>query len=247
MLASTFGRGVGTNRLCWEKVETVELKLEKPKRPELWESVLESVRNAIVMGEMAPGTRLVESELSATMGVSRLPVRQAISRLEQEGLVVRYRNRGAYVIEFTAEDVHEIYELRRLLECHAVGLACSRWSDEAEQSLAQLVAELEALVLNENVRATAEPDITFHRALFDVAQSPRLQTMWEVLVAPVQALLTFRNRRLGYHSSQGLPKDHLRILDALRKQDTEAAQAAVLQHLTNGEASVLKLVIGGDE
>jgi len=225
----------------------VELQLEKPKRPELWESVLESLRNAIVMGELAPGTRLVESELSTNMGVSRLPVRQAISRLEQEGLVVRYRNRGAYVIEFTAEDVHEIYELRRLLEAHAVRLACEKWSNEAEQTLTQLVAELESLMLNENVRATAEPDITFHRALFDVAQSPRLQSMWEVLIAPVQALLTFRNMRLGYHSSQGLSKDHLRILDAMRNQDAEEAQWAVLQHLTNGEASVLKLVIGADE
>jgi len=222
----------------------VDLKLSKPKRPELWESVLESLRSAIVSSELAPGTRLVESELSHTMGVSRLPVRQAIARLEQEGLVVRYRNRGAYVIEFSAEDVHEIYDLRRLLEGYAARLACANWSDEADEKLSVLVTQLDELVRDENARATAEPDITFHRALFELAQSPRLTTMWEVLVAPVQALLTFRNMRLGYHSSLGLPKDHLGILDAIRAQDPDAAYEATLAHLSRGESSVLKLVIG---
>jgi len=220
----------------------VEFTTTPPKRVELWESVLEAMRTAIIKRELAPGTRLVESELAQVMQVSRWPIRQAIMRLEQENLVVRYPNRGAYVIDFTEDDVREIYDLRRLLEGHCAREACVRLTPTDIETLEKHIASLHSLIERSDFAAAADPDIAFHRTIFDIAGSARLRTMWELLVAPVHTLLVLRNARRSRDVSYGTRRAHLDILEALKSGDPNRAEAAAVRHL---EGSVQSLVAAG--
>jgi len=216
-----------------------------PRRTELWETVLETLRNAIVTGELDPGTRLIEADLAETLRVSRWPVRQAIAQLEHENLVVRYRNRGAYVVEFTAEDIREIYVLRRLLEAHAAASATQKLTAEYEEKLDRLIDNLEQLIELGDMRGAVDPDIVFHRTLFEMAESNRLLKMWETLVAPIHALLIIRNVRRQPIESQRLPEAHRQILDAIRSGDANRARDAMIHHLNRAEISLLEVGLGG--
>jgi len=215
-----------------------------PRRTELWETVLETLRNAIVTGELPPGTRLIEADLAETLRVSRWPVRQAIAQLEHENLVVRYRNRGAYVIEFTAADIGEIFVLRRLLEEHAAARAAERFSLEYEEQLTQSIDALSQRIELGDTRGAVAPDIQFHRTLFEMAGSTRLSKMWETLVAPIYALLMIRNVRREPIQSERLPSAHRAILDAIRGGDAEQARAAMADHLNRSEVSMRRLGLG---
>ena len=210
-----------------------------PERTELWEMVLETLRQAIISGELAPGTRLVETDLAKDLHVSRWPVRQAITRLEQEHLVVKYPNRGAYVIEFCIDDVHEIYTLRHLLEAYAARQGCGRMTSELETQLSDLVSELDSAVRAGDVSASALSDIEFHREIFRLAGSERLLSMWEVLVAPIHALLMIKNSRAGAEIGAGLAKSHCALLEALRGGDPDRAEAQVHRQLGRSERIVL--------
>src|SRR5438270_9876747 len=112
---------------------------ERPPRLELWEQVVEALRTAIVRGDLAAGTRLVEVELAEKLGVSTGTVRDALRQLEYEGLVEN-RPRGRKVaVGMSERDVHEIYELRTHLEVMAARLAAERGGRNAVDQLQRLV------------------------------------------------------------------------------------------------------------
>src|SRR6185437_16142801 len=96
------------------------------RRADLWEVVAGALRWAIITGELGPGVHLQEPVLAQKFGVSRVPVREALVRLEHEGLVRSEPRRGSFVIGFTASDVQEIYEIRQFIETHAGRLAAER-------------------------------------------------------------------------------------------------------------------------
>ena len=212
-----------------------------PERSELWESALKNLRNAILTGELPAGTRLIEADLSDTLHVSRWPIRQAIARLEQENLVVRYRNRGAYVIEFAAQDIQEIYALRRLLEGYAAREACASLTEEVDANLVRLIDELDRAVRSRDLPGAVEPDMAFHRAICEAANSERLLKMWEVLVAPAHALLVMCYARLGEKLASRLASTHREMLAALRSGDPDAAEATMRRHLGLSEDTLLAL------
>jgi len=214
--------------------------LVPPKRTELWEEVLVALRDAIVTRELSPGTRLVESELARTLNVSRWPVRQAIARLEQEDLVVRYPNRGTYVVEFSSDDVNEIFALRVLLEGHAAREACRRMNPEHEAKLRALVIETESLAERGIAAETISPDIAFHRGIFDVAGSQRLQGLWDTLTAPLNAMLHIKTARQDARYIRNVARIHGGLLEALCSGDPDQAEAAVLRELEGTRKSLLK-------
>lgn len=214
--------------------------LAPPKRTELWEEVLVALRDAIVHGELAPGTRLIESELAQNLNVSRWPVRQAIAHLEQEALVVRYPNRGAYVVEFAEADIEEIFDLRALIEGHAARKACLRMTPEHEARLRSLVDETERLTERGVATETIAPDIAFHRAIFGIAGSQRLEKLWDILVAPINTLLYMRTSRQGVGYIQGVARVHAGLLEALCSGDPDLAEAAFCRELAKTRRSLLE-------
>ena len=212
---------------------------DRPTRTELWEPALQTLRRAIISGEIAAGTRLVESELARALGVSRWPVRQAIARLEQEQLVVRYINRGAYAAEFTAQDIRDVYALRRLLECHAIREATLHYRPEVEPELQEAVEQLAACVENDDAVGAVEPDIRFHRTICAIGGSTRLVSMWEMLVASLQALMLIRNTRETPEAQRRGRDAHTRIIDVMRQGDPDEAEREMRNQVDISETSLL--------
>jgi DNA-binding GntR family transcriptional regulator len=212
-----------------------------PERSELWEEALVILRNAVISGELAPGTRLVEAELSADLHVSRWPVRQAITRLAQEGLVVRSPNRGAFVVEFTAADVREIHALRCLIEGHAAAQAAERLTAEDAERLRDLIAEMRRYQAMDDAAQVNRLDVEFHRMVVTIAGSQRLLAMWEVLLAPMHALLNLRARIEGHGFITFSADHHQRALDALVAGDAATAARILSHHPAELELGALKL------
>ena len=138
--------------------------------------ITDTVRNAIIEGKFKPGQQLQQDKIAAALGVSIIPVREALAALEEERHVVYYRNRGAFVSEFDAEKVKETYEIRLFLESGALSLALPKIQkadfDVAEQLLNQ---EAQATDANEKVRL----DLAFHLSLCKPCGRPHLLSLIE--------------------------------------------------------------------
>lgn len=205
--------------------------LQRRERRVLTDDVADSLREAILSGRFKRGERLIEDELAESLNVSRGPIRQAIFRLQQEGLVVHETHRGATVAQISLHDASEIYSLRKALEKLAVEQAC-RNATEAD------LAPLDAILLlfqsipraNMTRRRVAELDIDFHDALFRAAHHGRLYRAWEALRSQIFVFLLLRD---------GLPEDyltswyqaHARLLAIVRSQDVPGAITCIEEHI----------------
>ncbi|HLG50672.1 MAG TPA: GntR family transcriptional regulator [Chloroflexota bacterium] len=200
---------------------------------DLWEFVAAALRKAIITGELGPGVHLQEPLLAQKFGVSRVPVREALAQLAHEGLVRSEPRRGTFVVGFTADDVHEVYDMRRLLEGEAGRLAAQRATAQDIARLQQLVGEMERAVQIGHVERVAAPDIAFHRAIFEIAGRRRLLAAWEPIAGIVSTLLTITNT--SYPDMPRAVDGHRRIVRALSEHDPTAFEQELRQHLANGE------------
>jgi len=205
--------------------------LQRRERRVLTDDVADALREAILSGRFKRGERLIEDELAESLNVSRGPIRQAIFRLQQEGLVVHETHRGATVAQISLHDASEIYSLRKALEKLAVVEACAH-ATEAD------LAPLEAILLlfqsiprsTMTRRRVAELDVDFHDALFRAAHHARLYRAWEALRSQIFVFLLLRD---------GLPEDYLTswyhahagLLQVVRSRDGAAALACIEEHI----------------
>ena len=162
----------------------IPIKLDgyKPLR----DIVFETLRDAIINQVLKPGERLMEIQLADEMGVSRTPVREAIRKLELEGLVVMVPRKGAYVAGISMKDIHEVFELRSALEGLAATLAASRITpEELEEMERQVVKEAEET--EEGTLANiVSIDTTFHDMLYQAAHNQRLVQFINILQEQLQ-------------------------------------------------------------
>jgi GntR family transcriptional regulator of gluconate operon len=157
-----------------------------------------------------------------------------LARLEYEGLVRILPRRGAFVLGFTEQDVHEIYDLRRLIEGHAARLAARRPTAEA---LAELRAAADRLVESADAARFGREvtfDLAFHRHLITMAGHRRLLATWEPLTATVRDLLTVTEARLA-----GVAASHFELVEAIEARDPEAAERKVVAHLEHAEQQIV--------
>lgn len=201
----------------------------------LRDHIEEKLRAAILRGTFKPGDHLVETVIAEQLGVSRAPVREALSALERAGLVVCVPRRGFFVIDFTEKDVEEIYSLRLLLELGALRRAVPRIT-EADLS------ELQALVhrLDESARRMETPeetvalDLSFHGHICKLADHERLLSCWNNLRAQAQ-LLVGVTTKTHYDHPEEPGKLHQAILDAIRAQDLARAEQVLTVHLEDAQ------------
>lgn len=184
------------------------------------EVVLTSVREAILAGVLAPGARLRQEELAELFGTSRIPVREALRALEYEGLVTSEPHRGFTVTSLDADDVEEVYDLRILLEGHAVRLAMALLTDEDLEELEALHAQMAAATTPDEQLAARE---RFYVRLYSVTGRPRL-------VGLIVRLRQEVARGLRWPTLQHAPTLHDTFWDAVRTGDTERAVAQLAGH-----------------
>lgn len=196
--------------------------------------IADALRAGIARGDPPPGAPLRQEALAARFGVSRLPVRDALRRLEAEGLVVVHPNRGAYVVRFNAAEVQEIYDLRRLLEGDLLTRAVPRMGarDLGEIEAALLVAERGA-----DGPRWSELDESFHAALYGPAARPRQLGMVSGLRGAVRRYQA-GHAALPERTAAWL-RDHRTIFAACRAGDAAAARRALDDHLDRAGRLVL--------
>jgi DNA-binding GntR family transcriptional regulator len=171
------------------------------------------LREHISKGTMAPGAQLVEMDIASALGVSRGPIREAIQRLTQEGLLVSIRNRGVFVAEFGQEDIRDIYEARTAVEKAAAGILVSGDHTMAGQELLLKVEDMEVARLKNNSEAMSEADVAFHERLVEMAASPRLSRMHGTLLTETRMCL---NRLEGRYLDESVRvAEHQHIAQAL--------------------------------
>lgn len=205
---------------------TTDSKLGARHAP-LTKLVLAALRERILSGELAPGERLVEGRLSEELGVSRMPVREALRALAAEGIVVIEPRRGATVTSFSPEQIREMVEVRATLEALNAKLAARR-HDPAQ------IAKLER-ILAEGTRLTSEDDLTrisalnldFHEALGSVAANSVLQEMMRSLRERTALFFTVNNRERMRQNWE----EHAAILRAVVAGDAELASLLAARHV----------------
>ncbi len=203
--------------------------------------VFEIVRNAIILGEFAPGSLHSVQEIAAKLNVSRTPVREALLKLEEQGMVAFERNRGARILKTTVHDLEEIFSLRVLLEVPAAFRAARIAKPGDVRLLAQALDEVATAYRTEpgNARAHLEPDARFHHCVALIAGSRRLANMLDALF---DQQMVARGTSVGVtRSAAEISHDHQRIFDAIAAGDPPAAAQAMRHHLvTTSRALVAK-------
>ncbi len=191
------------------------------------EATYEKLKQALVEGGLNPGERLSEPELAERLGVSRTPVREALVRLAQEGLVELLPGRGAWVRELTPEEVHEVYEVRAALEAEAARLAALRAGAHELAALAEAEAALRRLPPEDRAGQT-RADARFHATLVALSKNRELERLFHQLDAKLALA-----RRFSRDENQS-PKtlaEHRAIVEAIRAGDADAAARAARAHI----------------
>jgi DNA-binding GntR family transcriptional regulator len=181
-------------------------------------------------GELPPGSRLRESGLAERLGTSRTPVREALRRLEAQGLVVHEPHRGVVVAELDYDQLGELYAVREVLEATAARLAARHASPEEVEILREMARSHEALV--DDADALAQANKKFHRQITRASHNRYLNAMLETMLINL-ALLTGTTFTLA-ERRRAVAKEHREIVEAIAAGDEEAARELAARHISNG-------------
>jgi DNA-binding GntR family transcriptional regulator len=218
--------------------EKLKLHEYKPLR----DIVFDSLKEAIIEGHLKPGERLMEVQLAEKLGVSRTPVREAIRKLELEGLVVMIPRKGAYVADVSLKDIMNVLEIRASLEGLAASLAAERMTEEELEELQIKANEFNEALRNNDVDMMIEKDTEIHDLIFKSTRNDRLISIAEGLREQIQRFrVTYITE---YNKSEELIEEHSKILEALKNRDVEKARIYAQEHIENAENYITKAVKG---
>lgn len=209
------------------------------RRSSTVDTAAETLRVAIVDGLIGPGTRLVEAELTASLGISRNTLREVLRLLEAERLVRRTPHRGVEVRRLTAEEIADIYVVRKLVEVGAIREAASTPARVREQCVARMRAAFADAVAGfgeDDVHRMAHADIEFHRAVAALADSLRLVQVIERLTAELRLAFALMPDRLAFH--ERFARRNARICDLVERGDDAAAATALASYLADSQAEL---------
>lgn len=190
--------------------------------------VTERIRELILSGELAPGSRIRQEELAARFGTSRIPVREALRRLESEGLVILVPNASAWVAKLDLRECIEVYKIRERVEPLALSEAVPRMSDEEIAALEELVAQMERA---QGTEEFLRLDRQFHLASYRAAGMQQLFGMVERFWNTTQHYRRAFTNLLGKEGSWIIHSEHRLMVDALRRRDAEGAAHVLFEHI----------------
>lgn len=197
--------------------------------------IARSLRRAISSGEFPPGTQLGEAALARQLGVSRGPLREAMQRLTQEGLLVSHRNRGLFVPDLTPEAVSDMYLLRRAIERSAIQQVLQLGVEaEAADALDAVVDEMAGISEGTDSPEVVAADLDFHHELVEAARSDRLSRVHETVI--VETSMCLRAMQSTYGPGEDRVAEHRELAAAIRAGDLERAWAALDEHMRDGLA-----------
>lgn len=200
--------------------------------------VFKTLRQAILKGELEPGERLMEIQLAERLGVSRTPIREAIRKLELEGLVLMIPRKGAEVAKISESNLRDVLEVRRSLEELAIDLACQRMTEEEFEALKAAQQKFAQAIKKGDAMQIAQSDELYHEIIYNSTKNAKL----------VQVLNNLREQMYRYRleyikdedKRQILMIEHENILKALSLRHVQEAKQAVREHIDNQEITILK-------
>jgi DNA-binding GntR family transcriptional regulator len=198
----------------------------------LKEQVVKLLREAIFSGRIKPGQRLNESELSRDLGLSRIPVREALQKLQEQGLVVDVPRRGKFVINFSEEEIQKINSLRIILEGEALRLCRGKITSDGVRDLTRLVGKMERFREATEVEASAL-DMEFHHTIWSHSGNEFLAKTLEGIIVPLFAhrvLWRINRDMLGWASI--LSNQHRQLLNYIEGKVDRPAEQVMLEHLS---------------
>lgn len=190
----------------------------------------ESIKQAIITGNLAPGDRLREADIAAQMGISRGPVREAFNRLAQEGLIHSHPYRETVVAEMNPEQTEEIYvPIRRTLETYAAQHAHEKLTDQDYTRLEELIREMETACRDENLDQLTSLDMQFHSFLIESTGNATIQALWNIIITKIHARLLYQG--IHHDRLEVVPTQHLEYLSFIRAHDTEQIREHLVTHI----------------
>jgi DNA-binding GntR family transcriptional regulator len=208
------------------------------ERKSLGEHVFESLKLSIVRGKISPGEWLVESHIAETLGISRTPVREAIHKLEREGLIERQPRGGFTVLGFERDDIEETFGIRSVLEGYAARLAAVKHDAQELEDLENKIGEFQNALDRKKMNLLPKINTEFHDLLYSLSKSPKLINMINGLRDQIYRYrqMILKDRQFATTSNQ----DHKKMLKYIRKRDAEGAERIVREHILRGQEMVLK-------
>jgi DNA-binding GntR family transcriptional regulator len=199
--------------------------------------VFNTLREAILKGDLKPGERLMEIDLARKLGVSRTPIREAIRKLELEGLVKMEPRKGAEVAEITLDDLTDVLEVRKNLEDLAVELSCKKSTEEDIEQMKICHENFKEALKSDDLTVMAEADEAFHNVIYTTTRNKRL----------IQILNNLREQMYRYRLEYIKDKDkrkilvdeHEKLLNAIINRDKEEAKNAIRTHINNQEKTII--------
>ena len=217
-------------------IEMSEYDVEASDKYSLRGKVFKKLREDILNGRYQENDELREAAIGEELGVSRTPVREAIRKLELEGLVVMVPRKGAYVAGMSMKDIHEVFELRSALEGLAVTLAAERITDDE-------LEELERQVVKESEEREADLDTivfidtTIHDMIYQAARNQRLVQFISILQEQLQRFRAASLSKPG--RSKTALEEHKKIVEALAERNGKLAAKLAKEHIENAESAMI--------
>jgi DNA-binding GntR family transcriptional regulator len=194
--------------------------------------IADQLREQIVQGTFRPGEQINESVLATQLHTSRGPVREALQRLCQEGILVSRRNRGVFVLELATEDIREIYAVREAVESTAADALLDAGKEQVEDTchdLTAIISDMAKQVAVSDWQAIARLDMEFHTSFVAGAGNTRLIRIYQTLAA--ESRMCILNLAVAYPRIDVLVQEHQNILDLLEAGDREELHKAIKGHM----------------
>ena len=219
---------------------TDHLELNMDAYLPLRDVVFNTLREAILRGDLEPGERLMELQLASKLGVSRTPIREAIRMLEQEGLAITIPRKGAIVAGMTEKDMQDVLEIREALEELSVQVACDKITEEEIKKLAENKRLFEQSLETKNIKRMAEADVAFHDVIYQATDNPKLVNMLNNLR---EQMYRYRVEYLKDEENyKELLKEHEAIYDGIVRRDKQAVTSMIRKHISNQVDAVKNII-----
>ena len=209
-----------------------------PARKSAGQHVFEYLKKAISRGAITPGSRLVESRIADSIGVSRTPVREALHKLESQGFLKKLPAGGFTVLGLTSQDIDETFGIRSVLESYAARLAAENHTPADLERLEKKIREYQRCLETGQAAELEKINTQFHELIYTLSNSPRLIKMINDLKAQIQR---FRHIILSQEAmARQSNRDHKQMVAAIRRHDTDGVEKLVKEHILRGKAAVLE-------
>ncbi|MCR4695403.1 MAG: GntR family transcriptional regulator [Pseudobutyrivibrio sp.] len=219
---------------------TENLTLKMDDYLPLRDVVFNTLREAILKGELKPGERLMEMHLANKLGVSRTPIREAIRMLEQEGLAVTIPRKGAQVAKMTEKDLQDVLEVRDALDALAVVCACQRMTSAQIVKLKEAMKAFETATKTDDVRSIVETDEAFHDVIYAAADNPKLEN---IINSAREQMYRYRYEYVKNPAVyEQLISEHKAIIDGFERRDVDFLKNIMHVHLEN-QIEAVRVVI----